>query len=186
MSTSTPPKLVTAEEYSGMEDLGYPTELVRGEIVEMNRPGFRHGRICIRIGRFLDAFAEAHDIGQVAGNDSGVVTERNPDSVRGPDVAFFSNDRIPKGEDPAGYPETMPELAIEVLSPDDRWKLVKEKIDEYLAAGVNYAVLVDPAAVTMQIFSSDGRVLELDADDQFALPDVLPGFSMTVETLIRR
>lgn len=186
MSTTTPPKLLTAEEYYEMEDPGYPTELVRGEIVEMNQPGFRHGRICTRIGRFLDEFAETHDLGQVASNDSGVITERDPDSVRGPDVAFFSYDRIPKGEDPAGYPETLPELAFEVLSPDDRWPLVEEKLGEYLAAGVNYVVVVDPATVTMQVYTNEGCVGELDADDEFSLPDVLPGFSMTVERMIRR
>jgi len=169
-----------------MEDLGFPTELVRGEIVEMNRPGFRHGSICVRIGRFLDQFAEDHDLGQVTVNDSGVVTERDPDTVRGPDVAFFSYDRIPKGELPEGYPETMPELAFEVPSPSDRWPLVEEKIGEYLAAGVDFVVVVGPAAETMQIYSTVGCIAELDSDDEFSLPEVLPGFSMTVERMIRR
>lgn len=186
MSTTSPTKLLTAEEYYELGDLGYPTELVRGEIVEMNQPGFQHGRVCLRIGRLLDGFAEERDIGQVAGNDSGVVTERDPDSVRGPDVAYFSYDRIPKGEDPAGYPESMPELAFEVLSPSDRWPKVEAKVDEYLAAGVDYVVVVDPATVTMQIFTNTGRIADLDADDEFSLPDVLPGFAMTVERMIRR
>jgi len=186
MSTTTPPKLLTAEEYFAHDGPDCPTELVRGEIVEMNRPGFRHGAVCLRIGRFIDEFAEANELGQAACNDSGVITERGPDTVRGPDVAFFSYDRIPKGELPEGYPETMPELAFEVLSPSDRWPLVEEKIGEYLAAGIDFVVVVDPAAVTMQIFSTVGCIAELDADDEFSLPEVLPGFSMTVERMIRR
>lgn len=186
MSTATPTKLLTAEEYLVLEGFDYPTELVRGEVVEMNQPNFRHGTTCARITRFLDEFAETHDLGLVTGNDAGVVTERDPDTVRGPDVAFFSYQRIPKGQSVDGYPDAVPELAFEVLSPSDRWPDVYAKIGEYTAAGVTFVVIVDPATVTMQVYSSEGCIAKLDADDEFTLPELLPGFATTVDRLIRR
>jgi Uma2 family endonuclease len=83
-------KLLTAEEFARLPDPGYPTELVDGRIVEMPSPGSRHGQICNKIGRLLGNFAEEGDIGHVLNNDSGIITERGPDSVRGPDVAYYS------------------------------------------------------------------------------------------------
>lgn len=186
MSTATPAKLLTAEEYLQFDGLDRPTELVRGEIVEMNQPGFRHGRICIRIGYVIEDYAEKNDAGHVTGYDSGVITERGPDTVRGPDIAFFSYDRIPKGEDPEGYPDAVPELVFEVLSPTDRWAEMYAKVGEYIAAGVVYAVIVDPATITMQVYSADGCIAKLNSTDEFALPDVLPGFAMPVERMIQR
>lgn len=186
MSTATPARLLSAEEYRQLDGPDCPTELVRGEIIEMNQPGFRHGRICGRIYRFIDEFAETNDIGQATSNDSGVITERDPDTVRGPDVAYFSYDRIPKGDDPEGYPDAVPELAFEVLSPTDQWSDLLAKVGEFIAAGVNYVVIVDPATVTIQVYSADDCIAKPDGHDEFNLPDVLPGFAMRVERMVRR
>jgi len=186
MSTATPPKLLSADEYLVMDEPGCPTELVRGEIVEMNQPTFRHGRVCARIGRLLDEFAETNDVGHVVNNDSGVITERGPDTVRGPDVAYFSYDRIPKDEDPDSFPYVSPEIVFEVLSPSNRWTQVLAKIGEYLDAGVCAVVVVDPGETRMQIYSADGDVQILQKSDLLTFPEILPGFSNSVEKLIRR
>ena len=85
---STTETLLTAEEYARLPDNGRPTELVRGRVIEMNPPAPRHGQVCFRVGRIVAEFAEAHGIGQIICNDSGVITERDPDTVRGADVVF--------------------------------------------------------------------------------------------------
>lgn len=116
MSTAARP--MTAEEYVRITPSDVPTELVRGEIVEMNRPGFRHGRTCHRASLLIGNFVDAHDLGHVLTNDSSVITERNPDTVRGPDVWFVGYDKLPKdAEEPDGYLEIVPDLVFEVLSP---------------------------------------------------------------------
>src|SRR2546425_123401 len=97
------PSLLTVEQYSSLPDNGRPTELVRGRIVEMNPPKPWHGYVCTRISRFVDGFADGHDLGRVMINDSGVITERGPDTVRGADVCFYSYQRLPKGPMPRGY-----------------------------------------------------------------------------------
>jgi Uma2 family endonuclease len=184
MATATPAKLLTAEEYLRLPDLGVPTELVRGEIVEMNRPGFRHGVVCGIIAGTVREFAKSRSLGRIATNDSGVVTERGPDTVRGPDVAYYSYQRVPKGQTPKGYPDQRPEITFEVLSPDDRWKDVHAKVAEYLAAGVDVVVVVDPDSETAHVSFPDqpGRILE--ANDRLEFPGILPGFSVSVAELL--
>src|SRR5262245_39441414 len=109
--------LFTAENYQLLPDSGRPTELVRGRIVTMNMPHPRHGYFCGKIVRLLGNFVERHDLGWVMSNDSGVVTERDPDTVRGADVAYYSFNRLPKGKLPQGYLSVVPELIFEVRSP---------------------------------------------------------------------
>jgi Uma2 family endonuclease len=103
-------RLLTAEEFLAKPHDGRRSELVRGRVVEMPPTNFIQGIICINIGAFLSSYVRHRDLGWVTGNDSGVITKRDPDSVRGPDVAFFSYQRVPKDSPPAGYPEVAPEL----------------------------------------------------------------------------
>ena len=87
---ATAEALLTAEEYALMPDNGRPTELVRGRIISMNMPYPRHGQICCKIGRIVGNFVDENDFGHFVTNDSGIVTERNPDTVRGADAAYYS------------------------------------------------------------------------------------------------
>ncbi len=89
---------MTAAEYAQVVDRSRHTELVRGRIVHMNMPFPRHGRICMRIAFLVESFLVDHPLGQTVTNDSGVLTERNPDTVRGADVAYYSFKRLPKNE----------------------------------------------------------------------------------------
>ncbi len=136
--------LLTAEEFARRPDPGYPEELVRGEVVAMTPPGFRHGRVCAQVVYLLKSVADQHDLGHVVSNDAGVVTERAPDSVRGPDVAFYRYERLPRDARIEGYPPVAPDLVIEVLSPHDRWNRVLAKVAEYLEAGVAVVGVLDP------------------------------------------
>ncbi|HEV7223515.1 MAG TPA: Uma2 family endonuclease [Pirellulales bacterium] len=172
--------LVSADEYSRLPDLGRPSELVRGRIVLMNMPGARHGKVCARIAHEVMKFNDRRRLGHVMTNDSGVVTTRGPDSVRGPDVAFYSYERLPPGEVTSGYPAAPPELVFEVLSPSDRWSELQHKALEYLGAGVRCVALVDPAGETVAIYRGDRPPETLAGDDELAVDEVLPGFSVPI------
>src|SRR5258708_37197012 len=134
MSTApaSPTALMTAEEFARRPDPGHPEELVRGRVVPVPVPDRRHGQICSKVCRLLGNFAEEHDLGHVLNNDSGVITARQPDTVRGADVAFYSYNRLPKGPLPVLYPEVAPDLVVEVRSPGDRWPEALAKVAEYL------------------------------------------------------
>src|SRR5271167_495530 len=133
----TPERLLTAEEYEKLPDTGVPTELVRGRVLEMNMPAPRHGEICWKVARLVGVHAEEQGLGRIVINDSGVLTSRNPDTVRGADASFYSYARVPRGPLPVGYLAVVPELVFEVRSPTDRWSRLFAKAAEYLEAGVS-------------------------------------------------
>lgn len=182
MSTVQQPP-VTIAEFERMPDPadGSRLELVRGEVVVMPPPKGKHGICCSRIDRLIGNFADAHKLGWVTTNDTGVVLERGPDTVRGPDVAFWSITRQPAI--PEGYFEIPPDLAVEVLSPDDRRKNVRAKIKEYLFYGVKLVWLVDPETRTVTVYRGSPRGTELDEEDELDGGDVLPGFLCKVADL---
>ena len=147
----------------------------------MSHPGARHGWICNRIGRPLGNFVEAHDLGFVFNNDSGVVTEEDPDTVRGPDIAYYSYQRMPKKQGPPeGYPDVSPELIVEVLSPNDRYGAVLKRVAEYLDAGTLVVCVVDPRQRRAKLYFSDRPEITIEANDTITFPEVLPGFQSRV------
>jgi Uma2 family endonuclease len=176
-----PPGPMTAEQYGMLPDLGYPTELVRGQIKVMNQPYPSHGEICLTVGSIVREFVRKHKLGRMVGNDSGVITERQPDTVRGPGVAYFGFQRVPPGRLPRrGYLDVAPELAIEVKSVFDRWSEINDKIAEYLKAGVLVVCVVDPDTDSVQVHYPDKPMRVVGRDEDLELPEVLPGFRVTV------
>jgi Uma2 family endonuclease len=182
MSTASAeaPTLMTAAEFSRRPDPGHPEELVRGRIVPMSLPTRRHGQICGKSVRILGNFADEHDLGEVLSNDSGVITEHGPDTVRGADIAFYSYKRIPKGPLPKDYGAEPPELVVEVRSPSDRWPKVLAKVAEYLNAGVLAVVVLDDDSRTALLCMADQAPRRLGPDDELAIPEILPGFVVPV------
>jgi Uma2 family endonuclease len=177
MSTAFPfvDKLFTAEEYLLLPDDGRPTELVLGRIVEMNPPGSLHGKFCGNIVRAIAVYLDRHDVAHLVSNDSGVITHRTPDSVRGPDVAIYSYQRIPRENPPDGYWPAAPEVVFEVRSPSDRWMDVVAKVAEFLNAGVLVAAVLDPQERKLHVYSADRPTQILSETDHFNVGQFLPG-----------
>lgn len=178
MSTTIGERLLTADEYLSLPNDGRHTELVRGMVIEMNMPGFEHGDICGTAYFLLREFVADRDLGRVVCNDTGVLTERDPDTVRGADIAYYSYQRLPREKRPKGYPDVAPELIIEVLSPTDRWSDIHRKIGEYLAVGVAVVCVIDPDGRKLHVYEPNHAGFELAADDELTLPKVLPDFRL--------
>ena len=180
-AVATRPRLLTAEKYGVLPDLGYPSELVRGKIVRMNIPKPLHGLVCGNIHFLVASFVRKHSLGWTFVNDSGVITERDPDSVRGPDVAFCSFKRLPKRSRPKrDYLDVAPELVFEVRSPDDRWSKLQAKVAEYLDAGVLVVCVVEPQDEFVMVYTPDDAPRKLTGDELLKIPSALPGFSVRV------
>lgn len=154
-----------------------PTELVRGEIVEQEMPDSRHGSVCAAVAAFLLLWARRSRIGFVFSNDSHVLTERDPDTVRGPDCAFIRADRLPDNQLPERTLLVPVDLAVEVLSPSNRWTNMLDKVLEYLRSGVREVWVVDPEKRTQDIHQADQSPIHLTESDTVTRPDLLPGFS---------
>src|SRR6185312_5695978 len=178
MATTT--ELLTAEEFFRLPDSGQPRELMRGVPVMMNVPGARHGEVCLQIGHLLKEFLKGRDLGRALSNDAGIVTERDPDSVRGADVAYYSFARLPRGAAPRGYPSLAPEVVFEVLSPSDSWSETLAKAAEYLKAGVLAVVLCDPDEESVSVCRPSAPPLSLKADETLALPEIHEEFRISV------
>jgi Uma2 family endonuclease len=128
-------------------------ELERGKVVEVSRPGERHGFICGNVTRILGNFRFQRRKGYVCSNDTGLVGERDPDTVRGPDVVL-SNDVRRHDELETRYPDRLPALAVEVLSPNDQWGKVTQRINLFLTRGIPLVWLVDPGGRTVTVYRS--------------------------------
>jgi Uma2 family endonuclease len=154
--------------------------LVRGELNMMSPAGFEQGRIVSRIDRRLGAFVESRGLGEVTGAETGYYIQRDPDTVRAPDVGFVRAERVPRA--PAtGFFQGAPDLAVEVLSPGDRAGEVLAKIQDWLDAGCKAVWLVDPAAQTVAVYRPGGTVARLAPADDLTAEDILPGFRLREE-----
>ena len=173
---------LTAEQFAALPDTLNPIELVKGSLVEMNPPMPRHGEICFRVAHILGVYLDNHALGRIVINDSNVLIEREPDTVRGADVAYYSYERVPKGPLPAGFLPVSPELVFEVLSPNDRWNEMLTKIADYLKAGVMTVCVLDDTTRTLQAFFPDRPPVVFAASDEFMLPEILREFRTTVES----
>jgi len=183
MATAT--SLLTAEEYMALPDsFDGPTELVKGVLVTMPPPWPRHGEICARLSYLLQRFLEDYPIGRVLTNDSSMLTERDPDTVRGPDVSYYSYERVPKGRLSAVLLPVAPELVFEVRSPSDQWRELHIKVAEYLQAGVLSVCVLDDDSRTMHAFYADREPQVLTADDDFTLPNILGDFRVRVQQIL--
>jgi Uma2 family endonuclease len=172
-AVSSTKRRLSAAEYAQLPDRGIPTELVRGRVVEMNVPAPRRGEICANITTLINPFVRPKGMGRIVSNDGGILTERDPDTVRGGDVAYYSYVRVPQGPLPAGYLDVVPELVFEVRPPTERWSRLITKAGEYLEAGVLVVCLLDQVSETVQVYRADELPRTLHAGDELHLPDIL-------------
>lgn len=140
-----------------------------------------HGFICGRVFRYLDRYSDDNQSGTVFSNDSGVITEREPDTVRGADISYYSFARLPAERIAhEEYYEVVPELVVEVRSPTDRWQKILQKVSEYLSAGVSVVIVFDPSNNSANVYRDEGSPETFGPNDTLTIPDLLPGFSVTI------
>jgi Uma2 family endonuclease len=171
----SPPALMTADELLRVHMPDKQVELVRGVLVVREPPGYRHGEITARLTKLLLDHADAHDLGRVLAGDPGFKLAANPDTVRGPDVAFIRRERLPHPS-PAGYATIAPDLVVEVLSPHDRPGDTLAKVADWLSAGTKAVWVVDPERRLARVYRQDGGETIVTADGRLDGEDVLPGF----------
>ena len=174
--------LVTAEEFARIPDDGCRHELVEGRVVSMSLPGGRHGVVGTRLAALILQFVDAHDLGLVVTN-GGFKMAADPDTVRGPDLAFVSAARVPEAGVPDGFWPGAPDLAVEVRSPNDSPSEIREKVRDYLARGVRLVWIVDPRRETVVAYRPDAPPALRSAADSLDGGDLLPGFSCVVRSI---
>jgi Uma2 family endonuclease len=154
-------------------------ELVRGEVQEMPPAGWEHGVRSASLGHYLWTHARQHDLGQVLTNDPGFLIARNPDTIRAPDIAFIPKSKVPETL-PKGWITVVPDLVVEVISPNDRWSKVQDKIADWLRFGVRLVWVVDPELRTISVYRPDQPLRVLTEQDTLEGEEIVPGFSLPV------
>jgi Uma2 family endonuclease len=157
MSTVTTP-LMTAEAFFAWcqrpENRDKHLELERGKVVEVSRPGERHGIVCGNVAWLLGSYLRQRQRGRLCANDTGIIWERDPDTVRGPDCVLYDRGQ-PFEQASVKYSDEVPQLVVEVLSPKDRWGKVLQRITDYLQRGVQLVWLIDPEGRTASVHLPD-------------------------------
>ena len=178
---SVPAKtLVGAAELLAMPRGRARYELIRGELITMSPGGTRHGIIASRIDRRLAPYVELHQLGEVTGAETGFLIEVDPDTVRAPDCAFISRERIPADGWPDEYFPGAPDLAIEVVSPDDRISEVERKVAVWFKAGTRRVWVVNPIQRSLTDYAAPRRFRVLPEADEVDGGEVIPGFRCRV------
>ena len=185
MVTETRPKSVTAEELLQLSKEDFYGELIQGVLVEEMPPGVRHALIVAKLIALLLSYVEEKDLGSVLA-DAGIWTERNPDTVRAPDVQFFDHNRLPPGAATAGYAEVAPNLAVEVWSPNDSHRALGEKAIMWLNVGVQMVWVVLPETRSVDVYLSGQDTIRLSDTDSLEGLDVLPGFHCELDAIFGR
>jgi Uma2 family endonuclease len=154
-------------------------ELERGEVVEVSRPGERHGFVCLNVGRILGNYTYQRRRGYACSNDTGLILERDPDTVRGPDVVLYDQARRYDDLNPR-YSDQLPTLAVEVLSPNDKWAKVTRRLAGFLSRGVAVVWLVDPEGRSVTVYRVNQLPQVFEGDDELTGDPELPGFRCRV------
>jgi len=171
---------MTAQELLLYSNEPYRQELIDGILFEMEPPGAEHGVIAMQIGLLMHAHVRNRDLGMVLATEVGFQIASDPDTVRAPDVAFIARARLAEMGIPKGYWRGPPDLAVEVVSPNDRRTKVAAKALHWIAAGTRAVLVVDPPLRTVTVYRARDDIRLLTADDALDLGDVVPGWSPLV------
>jgi Uma2 family endonuclease len=158
-------------------------ELIRGELRQMAPAGPTHGRLAMRIAARLLQHVEGHNLGTVYAVQTGFQLAHDPDTVRAPDVAFVSRQRLDAVEETEGYWPGAPDVAVEVISPSDRYTDVEDKVVEWLEAGSRMVIVVNPRQRVVTVYHSRTDIVMLTEEDTLDGGDVVPGWQLQIKDL---
>ena len=176
-------KLLTANDLLRLHSEGVRGELIRGALYKTVATGAQHGKIVVNVSILMGSFVKLGRLGWVIASDSGIRLEHNPDTVREPDFAYISAEKLPLDAHVPGYIEVVPDLVVEIISPNDRPVAVYDKAQMWLRFGVRLVLLVDPDVRTVTVMPQDGPAQTLTDTDILDGGDVLPGFTCPVQDI---
>ena len=178
--TTAKKKLLTAEDLLALQSKGVKGELIRGVLFETVSTGIEHGEIAANFAGEMRGFVRPRQLGRIVTSDSGIRLEKNPDTVREPDVAFISAERLPLGTRVSGYSEVAPDLVVEIVSPSDTLREIYDKARMWLSFGVLLVWVADPETRTVSIHQSEHPIATMTDVDTLDGSTVLPGFTLPV------
>jgi Uma2 family endonuclease len=175
---------VSAEELLSMPDDGFRYELVRGELRQMPPAGGEHGLVAVDAATSLNQYVKAHNLGRVFAAETGFKLASSPDTVRAPDVAFVRRERFEQVGVTQGYWPGAPDLALEVISPNDTYTEVFEKVSAWLNAGTRLVLVADPRKRAVAVYRSLSD-FDILTEGEVDGGEVVPGWHMPLQDIFR-
>lgn len=180
---ATLPRLMTADDLLQMPGDGFLYELVQGELRSMSPASYRHGKIIINITLSLGQHVRDQQLGDVYAAETGFKLTAEPDTVRAPDVAFVRRERVEAVGDREGYWPGAPDLAIEVISPNDLYTEIEEKVIDFLNAGTGMVLIVNPRKQTVTVYRALSNISILTEEDIIDGEQIVPGWTFAVRNV---
>ena len=177
---ATTQQLMTADELARLPEDGQRHELIEVVLVTMAPAGGEHGEIALDFGGLLRQHIKTHNLGRAFGAETGFLLARNPDVVLAPDVAFIGRERASKLGRVGGYIPLAPDLAVEIISPNDLYTEVQEKVRLWLEYGVRMVVVLNPRHRSVAVYRTLTDVRHLSIGDTFDGEDVVIGWRVPV------
>ncbi len=176
---------MTEEELLRLPRGQYRYELINGELKTMSPAGHNHGRVTMRIASPLARFVWDNKLGEVFAAETGFKLTQNPDTVLAPDVAFISEERAAAVRQTSGYWPGAPDLAVEVVSPNERRLDVESKVTLWLKHGVKQVWIVDLKHETVTIYKSSTNYITFTGEEEVSADDLIPGFRIAIAEIFR-
>jgi len=177
------PALMTADEFLMVNIPDKRVDLVRGVLVVREPPGYQHAHTLARLTGALINYVDTHNLGHVLAGDPGFKIATNPDTVRGPDIAFIRRERVPDPP-PQGFAALAPDLIVEVRSPTDRPGDILGKVGDWLSSGTRLVWVIDPARRVAHVYRQDETQATIGPNDALDGEDMLPGFSCPLDAIL--
>ena len=164
---------------------GKQYELIDGRLMERSM-GFRANRITNALNAALYLHCVQQRLGWVMPPDTSYhCFPQRPKLVRRPDISFVTKERLPLDQEPEGHCRIAPDLVVEVISPNDEYYDVEERVRDYRAAGVRLIWLVVPPSRLVLIRRLDGTAAEVGEAGELDGENVVPGFRCLVADIFR-
>lgn len=173
---------MTADDLARLQGEGR-YELSRGELITLAPAGEEHSAIEMDLAVRLHLFARERHLGRVYPGDTGFRLRTSPDVVRSPDIAFVRTSRLGEIADRRKYLPFAPDLAVEIISPDETAEQIQEKVADYLSTGSRLIWVIYPRTRTVQVHAPGQPIAVLTAGETLDGQDVLPGFRVPIATL---
>jgi Uma2 family endonuclease len=172
-----------AEQLALLPDDGFRYELIEGALTMMSPAGGRHGRVAVRVNKLLAIQVDDNELGATFAAETGFKIGVNPDTVRAPDGAFVCQEKMDSLEDDTGYLPFAPDLAVEVISPNDSFAAVESKSFAWLDAGTIIVLLLEPDSKTVHVYRSRSDIAIYRTGEMVDVSDVVKDWRFSVDEI---
>jgi Uma2 family endonuclease len=182
MSLATEKKILTDEQFINLPEDGSHYELINGELVDMGNSGMEHGNISAYLCGLIELYARSHKLGVSC--DSSTAFSFKSGNKRSPDISFVSKKRLQGLKRlPKGFFQGAPDLAVEVISPNNTFEELHKKIAEYFENGCKLVWVINADEKSILVYHQPQPDKLLQVNDNLDGEEVLPGFTLAVKDL---